>query len=352
MHPFDLTDPSPVVNYLGHELRDVGRDEDVELLKTAECSLYHLGSDSFGTNVGLRIALPHQVYRRNRVRLRDLEANLLLVAAPSLSPYEDVYLGQVRIVAQPVLDDSWRGGIEQPVVIAPSVEQSIWKEGYFRLFLSHRPALRGRLEALRSALDPYGIAVFIAHTEIEPNQEWQGVIEQGLQTCDALVAFHDDTFHESVWCQQEVGWALGRGIFVQSVIVSSDPLGFLAYRQGLRLDLENVEHSAYLLATTLRKQDRFVGAMFDAIAARFSQARSGWETWSVWKCFEQLWPCPKSHEAKIINVFEQNPEAMKSTKAVPALRKWKESLGLGAGVPVPVPANAAFPDDLDPFAED
>jgi nucleoside 2-deoxyribosyltransferase len=54
-------------------------------------------------------------------------------------------------------------------------------------------------------------------TNIEPTKEWQNEIEAALSTCDALVALLHPGFHVSMWTDQEIGYAMGRGIPVYSV---------------------------------------------------------------------------------------------------------------------------------------
>lgn len=58
------------------------------------------------------------------------------------------------------------------------------------------------------------------------SQEWQTVIESALRTMDVMVALAHEGFCASPWTQQEVGWALGRGVPVLFVRLGEDPKGF------------------------------------------------------------------------------------------------------------------------------
>jgi TIR domain len=82
-----------------------------------------------------------------------------------------------------------------------------------RVFLSHQHANRLFVGQVKAVLaDRFGADAFVAHDDITPSKEWRSVIKFALDSCHALAAFLDASFHQSQWCDQEVGWALGRGV--------------------------------------------------------------------------------------------------------------------------------------------
>jgi TIR domain len=85
------------------------------------------------------------------------------------------------------------------------------------VFLSHIHAHREFIGNVKQILARRGIDAFVAHDDIHPSQQWREVIKAALGTCHAFVAFLHEGFHQSQWCDQEVGWALGRGIPVITV---------------------------------------------------------------------------------------------------------------------------------------
>ncbi|MCW2382835.1 MULTISPECIES: toll/interleukin-1 receptor domain-containing protein [unclassified Sphingobium] len=103
----------------------------------------------------------------------------------------------------------------------------------FRLFISHISKDKLIATRLKKALASYEIAGFVAHEDIHPTLAWQDEIERGLQTMDALIAVHTRGFKDSTWCQQEVGFALGRGTKVISFKMDEDPTGFIGKHQAL-----------------------------------------------------------------------------------------------------------------------
>jgi TIR domain len=109
-----------------------------------------------------------------------------------------------------------------------------WKDTKaFRLFISHISADKKIATRLKDALSIHGIAGFVAHEDIHPTQLWQDEIERALQTMDALLAIHTVGFSKSIWTQQEIGFALGRGTKVISFRYNEDPTGFIGKLQAL-----------------------------------------------------------------------------------------------------------------------
>lgn len=103
----------------------------------------------------------------------------------------------------------------------------------FRLFISHISKDKQIATRLKDALAKYDIAGFVAHEDIHPTLPWQDEIERGLQTMDALIAVHTVGFSASIWTQQEIGYALGRGTKVISFKMGEDPTGFIGKHQAL-----------------------------------------------------------------------------------------------------------------------
>jgi hypothetical protein len=119
-------------------------------------------------------------------------------------------------------DEAPKSGIDPP----------FWQKRMFRLFISHLSAERVYAAQLQEALLVYGISGFVAHNDIEPTLEWQTQIETALATADSLVALLHPAFHFSHWTDQEIGFAMGRGLPVFSVRFGQDPYGFIGRFQG------------------------------------------------------------------------------------------------------------------------
>lgn len=116
-----------------------------------------------------------------------------------------------------------------------SGEYQGWRNGYFRMFISHVSSKKTQASSLKTALEEYGITSFVAHEDINPTNEWQKEIEKALNSMHCMSAMIYEGFHESDWCDQEVGVALGRNVTILPLIIDMDPYGFLGKYQGIKI---------------------------------------------------------------------------------------------------------------------
>lgn len=110
-------------------------------------------------------------------------------------------------------------GIPHGYTVTPSrgiAESQFWEPNYFRLFLSHLSSFKRTAGGLQRSLRRFGISAFVAHVDIEPTREWQDEIEAALYSMDALAAILMPGFKDSDWTDQELGVAIGRGVFAYS----------------------------------------------------------------------------------------------------------------------------------------
>lgn len=126
----------------------------------------------------------------------------------------------------------------------------------FRLFISHKDDNKKFANELKKALEVFGISSFVAHEDIEPSTEWQNEIEKALFSMDSLLALLSTGFAASVWTNQEVGVAFGRGIFILSVKAGEDPKGFVGKFQALRPKNNSINDLATQIAEQLMKNPR------------------------------------------------------------------------------------------------
>lgn len=119
------------------------------------------------------------------------------------------------------------------------VDDSMWRPGCFRLFISHLSMNKESASNLKCCLANYGIDCFVAHEDITPSKEWEIEIEKALFTMDALCAIVVPDFIKSQWCDQEVGIALGQRKLVIAVNKGSVPYGFFGKYQALKSKNKN-----------------------------------------------------------------------------------------------------------------
>jgi len=172
------------------------------------------------------------------------------------------------------------------------VDPPFWGKGMLRLFITHLSAHREFAAQLQEELQGYGISCFVAHNDIEPTLEWQNEIETALSTCEALVALLHSDFHKSNWTDQEIGFAMGRGVPVSAVRFGQDPYGFIGRFQAFNgTSKRAVEIAAEIFdvfrkhkQTQRRMADVLVGLFADSGSFAHAKARIGYlEELTVWE---------------------------------------------------------------------
>jgi hypothetical protein len=179
---------------------------------------------------------------------------------------------------------------------APVESQVLWGPEPGRAFLSHVHENREFAGEVKGFLPHFGISGFVAHADINPSKQWRGAIKEALATCHIFVAFIDDGFHQSQWCDQEVGWALSRDIPILPVrprdfdrsAVRKD--GFLEEHQDVFLDDASGRLSYWIAEQVFNSfvthaRTREVGVM--ALAEAFVNSGSFDQTRRLWSIIER-----------------------------------------------------------------
>jgi hypothetical protein len=149
-----------------------------------------------------------------------------------------------------------------------------WAPGHFRLFLSHIAREKAYASELKYHLARFGVDGFVAHEDIEPAKPWVDVIQAALQSCDALAALLHPGFHESNWCDQEVGYCLGRGRLVISLRLGLDPYGFIGLTQALTPSGTYVGQTAREIVAVVLSEEGTRVEMADALVNRLVKSDS------------------------------------------------------------------------------
>lgn len=101
------------------------------------------------------------------------------------------------------------------------------------IFASHSSIHKILVENVAQELQWFGIQLFVAHRDIAVDAAWHDAILTNLASADAGLAFLHSEFKDSDWCDQEVGWLLGRDVPVFSVRIDISPYGPLNKRQAI-----------------------------------------------------------------------------------------------------------------------
>lgn len=221
-----------------------------EVLEESSWSLPFVHADDWngGTEYFLlNLAVPTALFASVRESKEEVENEILKMAGDIDVAYANHTIS--RVLLTPKL-----GTLPPKGKLPASVVSEIWEEGHFKLFLSHLAANKENVHKLKDALKSYGIDCFVAHDDITPSREWQEQIENALRSMDALVALVEPDFIKSQWCDQEVGWALGRGLQVIGVRLNANPHGFIAKIQGVSGTLEYPRGLATSIFEALKTQ--------------------------------------------------------------------------------------------------
>ena len=184
----------------------------------------------------LFLILPESLFV-SAIESRDALQSEIAADINKIHNVQNEHIAEVFFEMQRVDDHDWRresGALNfQNRIIQPDTVARIWGDGSFRLFLSHKTEVKKEVAELKLKLSLYGINCFVAHEDILPTKQWQDEIESALISMDGFVALLTDRFHDSNWTDQEVGFALGRGVPIIAVRLGLDPYGFIAKFQAL-----------------------------------------------------------------------------------------------------------------------
>jgi hypothetical protein len=183
----------------------------------------------------------------------------------NLHNFHHEFIAEVFLEMEVAEDENWRREsgllLTGQRTVAPDAASRVWGEGY-RVFLSHKAEVKKETATLKESLRVFGISAFVAHEDIHPTKEWQDEIENALFSMDAFVALMTEEFHESIWTDQEVGVAFGRGVPIISVKLGKDPYGFIGKFQALSCSWEVAPREIVKL---LLKHDRMLNTYIKAV---------------------------------------------------------------------------------------
>ena len=153
--------------------------------------------------------------------------------------------------------------------------EKLWSAKEIRLFISHRDGDKQAVHEVASYLREYGINSFVAHETIEPDEDWQREIRRALQSMDAMLVFITEALFQSIWVNQEIGYALARSVPIISIkLGEQDPAGFINHRQAIRGSIDNPKYNASKIRETLRKRLLSSPRYREVALGRFMKANS------------------------------------------------------------------------------
>ena len=186
----------------------------------------------------------------------------------------------------------------------------LWKENCLRVFLSHRDKHKSIAHELANALEPFGMSVFVAHDAIKPMKEWEKEILNGLNTMEVMIVLLTDDFHESEWTNQEIGFALGKGIPIICVKIGTiDPKGFIGSKQALKASYEKITVAAPNIHKSLVREIGQEGRLKSIFIESFILSENYIDAIAQLKYLTQTTDSLTEKEfARIVEGYEQNDQ--------------------------------------------
>jgi hypothetical protein len=282
---------------------------DADVLESASASLVQTGSsEDFGQTYDyytLMLEVPIPIYVAVDEVRSELEKRIHKRIDQLVRTERSNRITEV--VISPVLAERFRPPSPTPEEGTLEEEPpSFWQPGCFRLFISHTSANKARAHALKQALAEYHVAAFVAHDDIVPTKEWEAEIERALRTTDALAAIMTPDFVESRWCDQEVGFAIGRGKLVVPLCSDTTPHGFLGKYQSFKAKGLLAAAVAEQLFNVLLSHSLTSHRMSDALVDRMANSGSFAISRRTMTLLEKLTRLNDSQVAKLVQSTESN----------------------------------------------
>ena len=245
-----------------------------DVLGRSAASLLMTGSGDWGNVdfVTLALELPVADYAAIE-NLEEIEDGICELVGQVARKYPGNRITQV--VVAPRIEEYSRATTAVPSLAEPLEEPpAFWSPGCFRLFISHVSSMRANAHQLKASLAKYHIAAFVAHDDIEPTKQWESEIERALRTTDALAAIISPDFAESLWCDQEVGFAIGRGKLIVPLCTGAIPHGFMGKYQADQIKglmpAQVAESLFRILISNSQSSERMTDALVDRMATSSS----------------------------------------------------------------------------------
>ena len=336
-------DPAKFVDALAAIAQRRKSAELLTILDAADAEYVHQAEDWGVTYYSLSLVIPWDLYSA----LADPDAtekSLSDMASTASKGVTEEACNQVNISHKFDAPNNWRTGA-RPLAITAADHERIWKKpGWFRLFLSHKSTIKKEVHELRQALAIRYVDAFVAHDDIEPSRAWQREIELALASCHALAALASDGFHESVFCMQEIGWALGRGILVLPVQLPHDPQGFINETQGLKGRVTSLSDIRDPLINVLAANAKTTKQMHEPLVMSLERKTHPDAVKIVIDTLDRLQALSEDHARRLLAATKTNAFLKTAKNEV----KRVEAIVAKFGVPTE-PAIAE--DEYDPFAD-
>ena len=114
----------------------------------------------------------------------------------------------------------------------------------------------------------------MAHEDIPPQTTWPEVIINALDRCDLFLPLLTKKFSESLFCQQETGYAYCLEVEILPVYISKAPMGMIADIQAIRFNKKKFEQSCWKIINHVGKNENLSEPVLDNLIEWFGESPS------------------------------------------------------------------------------
>ncbi|AXK45497.1 toll/interleukin-1 receptor domain-containing protein [Brachybacterium saurashtrense] len=242
------------------------------------------------------------------------------------------YVDALSRVSDETLEEMYRIATGTPEQ-AREMEKSsdVWRDGQLRLFISHISTEKSFTMKVSEELRTYGIHGFVAHEHLPTEKNWGESLQDALRSMHAFIAFIHPEFEKSVYCAQEVGWALGRNVPSRFLRFGELPSGFAAQLQSP--DMIKSSTNQYAVAKSIvdwlagreEIREQLSSVLSKALIKAYSFDHAG-------TIAEAIVKCSSLSAQSIVDIgvaHAKNNQVSQSNSANRALKKYFDSLGEG-----------------------
>lgn len=136
----------------------------------------------------------------------------------------------------------------------------MWPDGFFRAFLSYSGADDGYQLATkaRESLAFWGISAFVDKDDIQKGSPWRTSLLEALNSTQIVIALLTPDFRTSDWADQEIGFAISRGIPAFPVNYGVQPYGFFGEFQEMDGEADWVTQLPQILLARPESQEQYL----------------------------------------------------------------------------------------------
>ncbi len=181
-----------------------------------------------------------------------------------------------------------------------------WQRGMIRLFISHLDKYKHYAAQVRGNLATRGVHGFVAHDSIDGGTKWQREIETALNTADAFVGLVHEGFGDSAYTNQEVGWAMSRGIPILFIRLGENPPGFA--REIQAVPAHDAKNATRHIMDFLNRQPTLAVRLGDALIRALGRTHSFDSAWYVAQDIAQFTSLTDDQWAALDDVYLTNDQ--------------------------------------------